>query len=67
MLEIYDLPEGAKNYQIDMLLDGLKQRNCSLKWIADGRIIAVFETASAALLALQEVISIPYLNIVPRH
>lgn len=60
MLEIYDLPEGAKNYQVDMLLDSLKQRNCSLKWIADGRVIAIFESASAALAALQQVFHCSY-------
>eukprot|EP00474_Spongospora_subterranea_P008760 CRZ09218.1 hypothetical protein [Spongospora subterranea] len=55
MLEVYDLPHGAKNYQIDVLLENLKQRRCSLSWLPDNRIIAVFESASEALTALQQI------------
>ncbi|SPQ95058.1 unnamed protein product (mitochondrion) [Plasmodiophora brassicae] len=60
MLEVYDLPVGARNYQIDMLLDDLKQRPCTLRWLSDGRVIAVFGSARAALDAMQSTSSATY-------
>ena len=61
MLEIYDLPEGAKNEEIDTLLEDLKKAGAQIKLPTNGSSsvtgMAIFLSAHAAQQACDNISS----------